>query len=167
MIKSPYCFKITDELHSEDAYHKNPVLRNNNLIVPYINLGIGEHELNRGRDLKFIDFAYLVAIDISFLSVWVPDENGFNGRQLWLINGSQENGLHYWGGTHLNDDSIFLSMTVSCQAAFICLLPSSQMSGDFWTPQKGTLLPQNMDDLTVRDFFSGKMMPDEVADLIR
>lgn len=97
MMKSPYCFRLMDEVHSEDACHKNPVLRNNNLVVPYINLGISEHEFNRERNLKFIDFAYLVAINISFLSVLILNEKGFDGRQLWLINGSQANGLHHWG----------------------------------------------------------------------
>lgn len=166
MIKSPNCFQIRDEVHSADAYHKNPVLRNNNLIVPYINLGIGEHELNRESNLKFIDFAYLLAIDISFLSVWIPNEKDFNGRQLWLINRSQANGLHYWGGSSLDEDSIFLSMTISCRAAFIYLLPTSQMSKDYWTPIKGTRLSKNMDDSIVENFFSGKMMPEEVGDLI-
>ncbi len=166
MIKSEYYFEIGDEIHSEDAYYKNPILRNNNLIVPYINLGIGEHVLNRERNLKFIDFAYLVATDISFLSVWIPNESDFNGRQLWLINKEKNNSLHYWGGSNLDKDSVFYAMNIACKSAFICMLPASKISDGYWTPFIGTSLAQNMDTSVVEDFFSGKMMPVEVSNLI-
>ncbi len=154
------------EVHSSDAYFKNPILRNNNFVIPYINLGISNHPVNTGLSLKFLSYAYLVAIDVTFLSTWIPDSIGFNGRQFWVINRLKTDSVNYWGGCNLDKNSIFSSLEICCKSVLLSIPSYSKLSDTIWLPIESDSTKVMMDSKINEDFFNGVLMTEEVKKLI-
>lgn len=55
------------EVNTVEAFYGNIILANNSFLIPYINLGLSDHTLNKGKTLKFIDYCYIIAEDINYL----------------------------------------------------------------------------------------------------
>ena len=153
------------EIHTSDAYFKNVVLRNNNLIIPYLNTGISNHPLNKGDRLKFINYSYLVAEDVQYLDIWV--KQGERGKHYNLIKRQKTDNIFYWGGSNLDPDSIFWDLRICCKNAFLQTLEISELSNDIWVPYDTPNQPLNTDKRVLDNFWNGVYMPDNIKDLIK
>lgn len=154
-----------DELHSSDGYYNNVIFRNNNIIMPFINLGISNHPLHKGDRLKFINYSYLVAEDVQYLDIWVPEMN--TGKRCHVINRFKNENIYYWGGTNLDEKSIFNDMRICCKAAFIQTIEISRLSDNIWVPYDTPNQPLNTDKRVLDNFGEGAYMPDNIKDFIK
>lgn len=151
-----------EEIHSFDATYKSVVLRDNNLIVPYINLGVLKHPLHQSeKGLQFIDYAYMIFKDVFFLSVYI-------GRRRYNVIGTkQEEETLYFGGNYLeSEEFIFNDMEICCREAYLQTLDFTRLSSTMWTPFPTPNFPRNMETEMVKDFFIGKLMPESIKNLI-
>ncbi|MEP2023631.1 MAG: hypothetical protein ABJH98_10930 [Reichenbachiella sp.] len=128
-----------NEIHSFDSYYGEIVIESDSLTIPYINLGVSEHPLNEGKDLKFINKAYMVFEDVvSFDEQFSLDE--YKGT-LTL----------YFGGYNLKERE-HKEFKVVCNRAYLNLLEESEMSHKMWVPINTPNLKSNMDKEDVQNF---------------
>lgn len=153
--------ECVDEIHSFDARYKNVIFRNNNLVVPYINLGLAHHPLHLiNHPMKFLDYSYMVFIDVVYLSVFI-------GNRYVVIDLVQDFQRLYFGGDYWDIGSkIFNDMQISCSEAYLQTLEFTQLSDDMWMPFDTRNYPVNMDVSMVNDFFDHKFLPDNIKILV-
>lgn len=121
--------EYVDEIHSFDAYYKNVVLYNNNLLIPYINLGISNHPLNNTSSLQFLDFSYMVFENIKSLSVYICNKR-YNVNE---FNSFQNYPKYNFGGEYLDyNASIFNDLEIYCEKAFLVKLETTKISDKMW-----------------------------------
>jgi len=150
-----------EELHSFDAYYKKVVFKNNTLVIPYINLGVSNHVINPSSDILFIDFAYMIFKAVSYLTVYIK------GKRLIVIDTSKKEKIYYFGGSYLDIDvGIFNDMEICCKKSYLQTLDISRISDVMWIPQNVPNYSINIDIKIVEDFYSGKLMPNEVKKII-
>lgn len=61
----------TTQLDSFDALYKSVLFKNNNLVIPYINLGVVNNPLNGNKnELRYMSYCYIVCKNVSYLKVF-------------------------------------------------------------------------------------------------
>ncbi|WP_027373916.1 hypothetical protein [Chryseobacterium sp. UNC8MFCol] len=148
-----------NEIHTSDAYFGHIIFTTKSLIVPYINLGISNHELNKNNSLKFIDYCYFVAVDFSFLKInndIIRDDlsNKYNPAE-----------SIYLGGFDMVGNQNIFDIEIQANKKFIQLINNSKIIDKMWTPVEGTLFPMNLDINKVNTFISNKSIPKNLLDL--
>lgn len=148
-----------DEIHSSEARYKNVLLRNNNIIIPYINLGISNHPLYEGKkDMAFINFAYIVFTDVSYLSVYVENK----GRYI-IIDGMKKPNINYFGGDYWDiDTKVFNDMEICSRETYLQTLGITKIAMEMWMPITTPNFNKNMNSQEIEDFFNHKYMPDNI-----
>lgn len=150
-----------DEIHSFDARYKNVIFRNNNLIVPYINLGVSNHPLNKENKLKFLDYSYMVFIDVYYLKVYLK-------KPYLVIDQGKPTVKYSFGGDYLDYDiMIYNDMEISCSEAYLQTLEFTNISDEMWMPFNTKEFPMNMNETIVEAFFNNSFMPKNIHELIR
>lgn len=149
-----------DEIHSFDARYKNVIFRNNNLIVPYINLGISNHPLNKNDKLKYLDYSYMVFINVTYLKV-------FLGKPYIVIDQDSSTTKYYFGGDYLDyDRRIYNDMEIACSEAYLQTTEITNISNEMWMPFDTINFPNNMNETDVKGFFNNVYMPENIKQLI-
>lgn len=108
----------------------------------------------------------MVAIDVTFLSTWIPDAMGFNGRQFLVINRLKTDNVNYWGGCNLDKKSIFSSLEICCKSVLLSIPSYSKLSDTIWLSIESDSTKVMMDSKINEDFFNGVLMTEEVKKLI-
>jgi hypothetical protein len=150
------------EIHSFDARYKNVIFRNNNIVIPYINLGVSNHPLHKSeKGMAFLDFSYMVFKDVSYLSVYINKERYF------VTSLEKREEIFYFGGDYMDSsDFIFNDMQICCKEAYLETVEITQLSLAMWMPFPTPNFPQNMNGNTVEDFFNHKFMPMDIKHLV-
>lgn len=149
-------FEGVDEIDSFDAYYSNVHLGGAILIVPYVNLGLSRHPLNRDFELKYLDFAYLVCQGLRYLRV-----------QAGVLVGKEEDAgpvLHF-GGFNLGTQAGYNDFEIGCESAYLQPLDKSRLSETGWFPVECP--KRNLDPADAEAFFRGEWMPLAVKQLLR
>lgn len=155
-----------DELDTSESYFRKVILRNNNLIIPYVNLAVSNHPLNESDKPKYINYSYLAAIDLSYLSGWVKNAHDYNGKHYVVINQSESEKLYTLGGENLDKESLFSAIQLACKMIFLQVLSFSELSDSMWIPIDTPSFKKNMDSGLTEDFFNGLYMPSNIKNLI-
>jgi hypothetical protein len=149
-----------EEINSFESYYKNVIFRNNNLIIPYMNLGVSEHPLNRTKELKHLDYAYMVFENVSYLSVYIS-------KKRYIVCDQIRDLKYYFGGSYYDLDScIFNDMEICSNQAYLHTIQSSRLSSDRWIPDVNRSFPLNTDLNINEQFFIGEFMPEIIKSLI-
>ncbi len=150
-----------EEIHSFDARYKNVIFRNNNIVVPYINLGVSKHPLHtEEKGMAFLDYTYMVFVDVSYLKVYL--------KKPYIVIDLEKKAEHfYFGGDYWdNENKIFNDMEIGCSEAFLQTLNITKLSDEMWMPLKTPNFTQNMNSETVEDFFNHNYIPPNINALI-
>ena len=130
-----------DEIHSFDAYFGKIVQEEDSIIIPYVNLGVSEHSLNKGETLKYLNKAYMVFDGVaSFEEQYSLDETA----DLLTL---------YFGGYDVNKGE-HREFKIVCSKAYLKLLEDSELSGDMWIPIEIQNYHSNMNKAEVKKFLS-------------
>ena len=150
-----------EEIHSFDAKYKNVIFRNNNLIVPYLNLGVSNHPLHiEKRGMTYIDFSYMVFEGISFLRVFIT-------KPYIVIELKNQVNHLYFGGDYLDYESkIYNDMEIGCSDASLHILEVTKFSKKMWTLSDTQDFKRNTDSKFVMDFFDHKFIPEKIRQLV-
>lgn len=143
------------ELHSEDAYYRNVVLDNNKLIIPYINIGVSNHPLNEVAHMKYINFCYIMFVNVTYLSVYLCNQ------RLIVLNKGKKTNMHYFGGTYLDRDcSIFNDMTICSESSYLQTIDLTEMTAGprfMWSMDYLSGI-KSVSEKTVNDFFNHEFL---------
>lgn len=146
-----------DEIDSFESMFKGVVLKNSNLIIPYINLGVSLHPLNEANDLKYLNFSYVVCLEVSYLAGWSEDER----IDVIIVDGIKKDPVYYFGGENLDDkNSIFNDFKICCKDIYLQTLEITELSDKKWD-----INSEHMKE-KISDFWLGNFMPLEIKELI-
>lgn len=116
-------FKMED-VHTFDGFYKNVILKNDNLIIPFFNLGI---LYKNASALKFLNYCYLIFLDVQYLSVYLRE------KRLIVIDSDEALKKYYCGGTYLDDEvGIFNDLEISCKNSIIVILNDTLIADTKW-----------------------------------
>ncbi|PIF45764.1 hypothetical protein CLU96_2776 [Chryseobacterium sp. 52] len=160
MFKDLIYNKNIDEIHTSDAYFGKILLAGKNLLIPYINLGISNHDLNRGNILKHINFCYTVFIDIDYLKI-----DGNLTKDNLLDKYDSKNSIYLGGDDLLRNQNIY-DIEVQAKNAFLQLRYDSKITENYWLPIENHNFKINMDEKLVKDFINNKNLPKNLIDII-
>jgi len=145
------------EIDSFDAYYKNCIFKNNNFIIPYINLGISKHPINQSQNLIFIKKAFMVFENILFLKI--------NEKEvLKAIPNSLE--TYYFGGINLDTTSSYGDMTIQSEKAYLFSDTDIVTSEKMWIPVSLHNLKQNIDLKELKTHFNPVCFPTQLKELL-
>ena len=152
-----------EEIHSFDAFYSHVVLRNNNLVIPYINLGISLHPANPTSELMFFNFAYMVFTEVSYLDIFLERR-----RYKVLDRGKKMNVSYHFGGTYLDyEEAIFNDMEICSEEAYLQIVPTSQLSKEMWMPSPRPGFERNIDIEEMNSFFNVEYFPANIKELVK
>lgn len=118
-----------DEIDSFEAFYKEPKFVDNNFIIPYINLGISEHPLHTGKKMMYINFAWLVFIEIEYMEVFDEKTRKTN---VWVNTSPPIKNINYFGGTDLNGINTYCDYGIQSKIAYLQLVSNSLVSEKSW-----------------------------------
>lgn len=148
-----------DEIDTADSYFGKIFIQDSKMLIPYINLGISNHELNPEKKLKYIDFSYLVLDKINYLKINNTKE---------LINDRCIDGESlYFGGSSLYDGNEIIEFEVQARHVFLQIAEEARISENLWIPRITPVYEPNLDLHMVRDFSDGKMLPDNLTSFFK
>jgi hypothetical protein len=149
-------FECVEETDSFDSFYANVYFDKTTLVIPYINLGLGDHPLNPGKRLRFLDFAYVVFLGLHYLKV----------RKGVLIGGRELAGpILYFGGFNMDLPPDLIDFEIGCETAYLQPRRNSRLSDTFWVPVESPA--RNLDEEEVSEFFLGHSMPESIRQLVR
>lgn len=154
-------FENLSEFDSFDAKYKNVILKNNNIVIPYISLAVTNHPIgNFSSHLTYIDYCYLILLNVSALSVYIV-----NKRYKVIENKIEGHQRYYFGGDYLDfENSIFNDMEISCEKAYIQTLEFSKFSNIMWTCEVSAHNKSLESELT-ENFLNHKFLPKNIHQL--
>ena len=140
-----------EEVDTCESYFGTFIFNNNNLIIPYINLGIAENELNPDKNLMFINYCYVVAKQVN---VFRLNEN------------SNKIESQYFGGEGIGDIKDIYDIEVQAQQIQLYLLENYKLADIFhmWIPISEN---SNMNVGEVDDFINNRNLPDSLKRLVQ
>lgn len=146
-----------DEIDTLESFFGEIVHVNNNLFIPFINLGVSNHELNPGEKLKHINYAYIVAEALLFLKF---------DRHI-IINKPdhtyEERGSLYLGGSSLIPHQEIFEIELQARKVFLQITGDYQIRDKMWLPVNTPYFPQNMDPDIVDHFIHNKHLPQNIV----
>lgn len=145
-----------DEVVTFESYFKGYILKDNNVLMPYINIGVSEHALNVSKNLLHLDYSFVVCIDVALMK--------YNGKIIYdeILGKFGSYQIVYLGGTDL-EIGANVEYQVICRKAFLQITEKTKSSNEFWVPTNTTNF--NMNQKEVRDFFSLKDLPENLHKL--
>ncbi|KQT27031.1 hypothetical protein ASG22_20460 [Chryseobacterium sp. Leaf405] len=146
-----------DEIDTSEAYFGKIILFNEKMLVPYINLGISNHDLNRGDMLKHINFCYAVFIDIDYLKI---DDKLMKDN---LLDKYDSKSSIYLGGDDLLKNQNIYGIEIQAKNAFLQLRYDSKITENYWLPVETPNFKRNMDEKLVNSFMNNKNLPDNLS----
>ncbi len=154
-------YKSIEEIDSSEARYKNVIFKNNNLIIPYINLAVSNHPLNDSGNNLFLDYSYMVFLDVTYLTVFI------RANRYIVVDIKKNEDPFYFGGVYLDYEGyIYNDLEICCKKAYLRTLPFTQLSFDMWVHSESQILNKNMNSSSVEKFFEGIYMPIEIRQLI-
>ena len=145
-----------DEIHSSEAFFKGYIYSNDFFLLPYVNLGVSEHPLNKSNELKFIDYSYIWARGIHYLSI---------DNEVITNNEMQGFESFYFGGFNLNEDETVNEFELKADSICLQLLAKSKVELKPWFPIDTPKYEKNL--ANVDDFFSNKMIPSNIEKYLK
>jgi hypothetical protein len=152
----------SDHLNTFDSYYRNVLFTRDRIVIPYVSLGLIEHELNPSKSRsKFLDRCYVVLDGIAHLNLYEQPnviENGIpEPDRLTQV---------YLGGRNLDEDR-WVDIDVRCVQAQILVPNDLRLSDELWVPMPTRALRQNMDTTLAEELFSFSIAPEEIKQLRR
>lgn len=147
------------EIDTSESDFGSIIKSNNFLVVPYINLGVYQHELNRSTQMKRINYCYVVAIELLFLKI--------NSDIIIDKKGEYEDiESIYLGGNDLIGNQNVFDIEFKAKTSFLQLVESSQIRDEYWIPVSTPNFPPNMEYKLVDEFINNRNLPDNIKRII-
>ena len=150
-----------DEIVTQEAFYNELIIKNDRLIIPYINLGLSDHPLNESSVLKYLNYCYIICNDVVMVKK--------NNDVFYENNGLNfdEYRFFYFTGVNLkNLDKGMHEFTVLCKSAFLQILNNTMLKNQFWRPIDSEFEKANMKSEELNLFFKGDLMPSDLKRLI-
>lgn len=142
-----------DEITTFESFFKSTLMKGENFMIPYINVGISDHPLNPSNNLLHLNYSYIVCTGVLFIK--------YNGNIIYdeTYGKFDTCQIVYLGGTDLSIN-VNIEYQVICKNAFLQINEKTKLSKEFWVPTQSA--KNNMDKQEVEDFFLLKNLPENL-----
>ncbi len=127
-----------DEIHTFEAYRGGIFKKDNDILIPFINIGVSKHPLNNSKTLQFIDYSYLLFEEVISLE--------------WSIGYIDEE-LFYIGAQNIISDEQ-REIAIKCKRVSLVLKAESKLSPNMWIPVDTPNFRPNLDKKYVDSFMN-------------
>ena len=119
-----------DEFNTFEAYYDNPIIKENYITIPYINMDLMEkHPLNFSKQQLFIDLCYLQIVEPKYISVY---KKGIMKNEL---DNYEEEYSRWYGGSFIGDSSILdAEMEIQAKEVYLIVPNNYRTSSKMWIP---------------------------------
>ncbi len=119
-----------DEYNTFEAYYGNPVMEEDFITIPYINMGLmKEHPLNCSEKQLFIDFCFLLIIEPIYVSVY---ERGIIKNELENYDRNQSK---WFSGSFIGSNSVLdAEMEIQATDVYLIIPKGFKTSSVMWMP---------------------------------
>jgi len=129
-----------DEIQPLEAFYAQIVKTDGAITIPYINLGVSEHPLHWGKDVRYINKSLLVFVGVVTFEEKFKIEDASGLLTL------------YFGGVDIAKRG-YREFKVVCKKAYLQLVADSKLSPQMWIPVDTPNFRPNMDEAEVKAFF--------------
>lgn len=147
-------YNISDSIDTLHSYIGQILLKDKSLLLPYIGLGILDHDLNPTMKLKFINYSYIVALDLEFLKI---------NNNIIINNLDDKNDIKnrvFLGGNPLIDTQKGINeLEIQAREIFIFIPDKYEISNNFWIPVDTPNFNRNINEEDLITFISNKNIP--------
>lgn len=149
------------EIDSFESRYKNVLFRNNNLVIPYFNLMWDESFIHSNKVGElFLDYAYMVFIDVSYLRVYI-------NKKYVVIDKQKDDEMFFLGGKYLDyGEKIFNDMEICCSKSYLQTTHFTKFSNSMWNLFDTSTVKKNSDNLFFERFMNHEYMPENIKILI-
>ncbi|WP_129020200.1 hypothetical protein [Edaphocola flava] len=148
--------KNIDELDTFESFFGQIEKNKSNLIIPYLNLGISNHELNPSKKIQYIDYAYIIAQELLFFKI----------DQIVVVNKLNDKYNYkesvFLGGESLIENQKVYDIELQAKHIFLQINENYQIREEPWLPVDTPKYPKNMDFDKVDQFIYNRSIPENV-----
>ena len=140
-----------DEFNTSEAYYSNPIIEDEYITIPYINMGLmEEHPLNHNNQQIFIDFCFLQILYPKYISIY---DKGVIKNELKKYDPNQS---RWYGGSFVGGNSVFDGeIEVQASDVYLIIPESYRTSLKMWMPNIERFAGKgNINKNEVLEFFS-------------
>jgi hypothetical protein len=148
-----------DFIDTSESYYENYVLRNGNILLPYINLCLMKgHPLNELKHFVNLDYGYLILTDVVLIKkndIWIYDDTSFKYDKYEFLT---------VGGTNIkigHDEEL----KILYNKGYLEVSPKARLSEHPWIPIGSPNSDVNLNEQEVGDFFSLKNLSADLKSL--
>lgn len=128
-----------DEIHSFESYFGQIVREHDSITIPYVNLGVSEHPLNKEEELKYLNKAHMVF------------EGVVSFEELYSLGNAKGLLTLYFGRYNVNKGE-HREFKIVCNKAYLKLQEDSKLSAKMWIPVETQNYRSNMDKSEIGEF---------------
>lgn len=134
------------EIVTSESLFGNPILFEGDLIIPYINLAVSNHELNLSDELKYLNYSYVICKNVVHIK--------FNGNLIYENNGVnfKTYSFAYLSGSDFLIRKEVVEFSVLCENRFLRTLNYTLMSDSEWEIE-------SLEKKTLNDFINCYIFP--------
>lgn len=150
------------EVDTMEAFYGNVILVNNNLVIPYINIGLSKHILNKSNQLKFLDYSYIIAEDISYLKL---NKDAIIEK---VKKDTKSNSL-YLGGVGIGDITGVFDIEIQATKLYLMCFEDYKLADidDMWKPISTSDSESNMSLKKVNTFIRNMNLAPEIKRILK
>lgn len=140
-----------DEFNTSEAYYGNPIIEDDYISIPYINIGLmKEHPLNFSNEQVFIDFCHLHIKEPKYVSVY---ERGVIRNKLDNYN---QDYSKWYSGFFIGDKTILDNeMEIQASDVYLIIPKDFKLSPKTWIPDFKEFKGQgNIEEKDVKAFLN-------------
>ena len=146
-------YNIMDgKIHTSEAYFRSPTIIGDDLIIPYVNLGVRRHPLNSSNTMMYIDKCYIGLFGVSRFEVYKSDPIIFEKLR-------DDDSEIYLGGLNLDRKSPIVDMSFRFNHGTLFFPNKSKITESFWIPIDTPNYKANIKEAEVQTFFNPANFP--------
>lgn len=146
-------YEGSDEIDTSEGFRGAISIVDNHVIIPSINVLVSEHQLNTTKANNFIDYCYLLYINVKSIHF-----------EPILNKTSEETEIYYNGCTNIVGTEQF-EASIECEKLCLILRTDSRLSTKMWTPIETPAFRPNLDKSEVYEFLHSDINP--IIDFIK
>lgn len=140
-------YEGSDEIDTSEGFRGAISIVDNHVIIPCINVGVSEHPLNPTKSNNFIDYSYLLYVNVKSIHF-----------KTVLNKTSEETEIYYNGCTNIVGTEQF-EASIECEKLCLIKRKNSRLSTRMWIPIETQAFSPNLDKSMVYEFLHSDINP--------
>ncbi|RYU92632.1 hypothetical protein [Emticicia agri] len=140
-------YEESDEINTSEGFRGAINIIDNHVIIPCINVGVAEHLLNPTKSNNFIDYSYLLYVNVKSIHFNTVLDKRF-----------EETEIYYNSCTNIIGAKQF-EVSIECEKLCLIIRKNSRLSTKTWIPIETPVFTPNLYESEVFEFLHSDINP--------